>query len=309
MDTWARLSRLLDERPDPRLLERMFTPEEASILARAAAGEAIEPSQYESAQELYLSGYLDVGDGTYSLCPWRDVLYQFLLSPRYARLPRAERTAFQRHFLERNYRRFRAAEKEIFRVLPAGGTLDHIDTHFIVPYSVASEVLAQAKQVAVIDCVCRVTADNCQKPRDVCLVLGDATDYYLKRGLGRALDQAEAQRVLARAAEAGLVHCTDNPAMRTPSRVICNCCACCCCFVRGLKEEGLSRTIAASGYVAVTDASGCDACGACVERCIFDAREVVGDAVRLIPGRCLGCGQCVLACPTGAVRLEPGRPG
>jgi ferredoxin len=308
MDLYARLSELLDEKPDPGMLFPMFSAKEAAILARAGAGEIAEDKD-PATWELYRSGHLDLRDGVYTLCAWGDILYRFLLSPRYARLPRAERAPFQRHFLERNYRRFREAEKEIFRVLPAGGTLAHLDLHVIVPYSVASEVLAQAGRVVLIDCVCRVTADNCQSPRDACMVLGDATDYYLERGLGRSLDQAEAGRVLARAAEAGLVHCTDNPAMRTPSRVICNCCACCCSFVRGLKEEGLSRTIAASGYVAVTDAASCDACGVCVSRCIFDAREIHGDAVRLITGRCLGCGQCVPACPTGAVRLEPGHPG
>lgn len=298
----TKLAELLGENASEAIVGLMFTPAEVRLLAAAGEG-GVEPDS-PLAQDLYRSGYLLRGEAKYVLASWRDVLYQYLLSPRYARQPAPAREIFRQHFLERNLRRFRAAQAALFRVLPAGGTLDHLDLHVVVPHSVAAGVLAAAGQVVAIDCVCRVAVANCGQPRDVCLALGEGAEYYRERGLGRSLGQEEAQALLARAAAAGLVHCTDNPAMRQPSRVICSCCGCCCVFVRGLKEYSLPRTIASAGYLAVT-AGGCDGCGECVDRCIFDARELVDGEICLTPDKCFGCGQCALACPAGAVRLEP----
>lgn len=305
VDFYAVLAGRLGENASAEILRRMFTPGEARVLALAGTGHLPETApETHLMVELYHSGYLEREGAGYALSSWRDVLYQYLLSARYARQPGAEREVFRRHFLERNLRRFREVQTAPFRVLPAEGTLAHLDHHVVVPYTVAAEVLAAAGSVVVIDCVCRVAMGECERPRNVCLSLGDATAYYRERGLGRSLDQRQAQHLLARAADDGLVHCMDNPAMRQPARVICNCCECCCVFVRGLKQYGLPRTIASAGYLAVTDADVCNGCGVCVKRCIFDARELTGEGIALDIDKCLGCGQCVRVCPTGAVTLE-----
>jgi len=55
------------------------------------------------------------------------------------------------------------------------------------------------------------------------------------------------------------------------------------------------------------DVALCDACLRYVKACREQAMEVRGGAPSIAAERCLGCGDCVRACPSGA--LAPGQPG
>jgi MinD superfamily P-loop ATPase len=68
-----------------------------------------------------------------------------------------------------------------------------------------------------------------------------------------------------------------------------------------LHPEGETSEEFQGARIAVRDAQLCARCGECERRCRFDAITV--DAVS--EGNCEGCGLCALACPRGALRLEP----
>ena len=65
------------------------------------------------------------------------------------------------------------------------------------------------------------------------------------------------------------------------------------------------ETIALDGLVAQVNPEVCVGCGECLAACPFQAMELVGDEkkqkARVITAACKGCGVCAGACPTGAV--------
>ena len=50
------------------------------------------------------------------------------------------------------------------------------------------------------------------------------------------------------------------------------------------------------------DPSLCTGCGQCVDACPSGAIRIEGGIARIDPGLCRGCRVCVRACPTGAIR-------
>jgi ferredoxin len=116
----------------------------------------------------------------------------------------------------------------------------------------------------------------------------------------RALTLEQALETLQRAAEAGLVHTVGNT--RDEVEYVCNCCTCSCGILRGMAELGMANVVARSAFVNRVDVALCAACGACLERCAFDALALE-EVARVDVRRCVGCGVCVLACPEGALAL------
>ena len=103
------------------------------------------------------------------------------------------------------------------------------------------------------------------------------------------------------AEEAGLIHSVYNNS-GVPN-VVCNCCADCCIFYYPLTKHGvLEKGVAKSRFQAEVDKATCTGCQTCVERCPFEALEMVK-----IPGekklkaqvsseKCFGCGVCAVGC-------------
>lgn len=71
-----------------------------------------------------------------------------------------------------------------------------------------------------------------------------------------------------------------------------------------LRNENLSLCDP-SRFVPTVDTGVCTGCGACVDRCWFDAMSL-DDASALAVAdadRCLGCGQCAVGCPEDAISM------
>jgi ferredoxin len=127
---------------------------------------------------------------------------------------------------------------------------------------------------------------------------------FASRGEGKMITREEAKKYAAEMREMGLVVMTDNAASMK-NGVICFCCGCCCSITRGLTRWDNPHAFARSNFVAKAHEE-CVACGTCVDRCFFKAISVPegAESAQINPDRCMGCGVCTVACPTGAMRLE-----
>ncbi len=174
----------------------------------------------------------------------------------------------------------------------------------VMPYERAEELVKAQNRIAVAPCICRrernMMGEGCNKPLETCLVLGRGADYYLRNGLGRLIDQKEALEILKEADRAGLVL---QPGNAQQAGNICCCCGCCCGVLRTIKRHPRPASIVSSAFVAAADASTCDGCGTCIERCQMEALELVDNKVVHNIDRCIGCGLCVSTCPTGSLVL------
>jgi MinD superfamily P-loop ATPase len=61
-----------------------------------------------------------------------------------------------------------------------------------------------------------------------------------------------------------------------------------------------------SGQVGEIDLGSCEACGACLEACRFDA---IDDEFCIDTTACEGCAACMYVCPMEAIRMEPVQAG
>jgi len=169
-------------------------------------------------------------------------------------------------------------------------------------------ILDRATRFAVTHCPCRRKAQRCDAPVEVCLQLNRAAEYAMARGTGRELTREEAMEVLDRSAEAGLIHSAANAA--EVAGAVCNCCPDCCIFFYPLtRYGGLQQGVAATRFRARVDSAACTGCQTCIERCPFEALDMVkvpGEKklkAEVEPEKCFGCGVCVVGCESGAIRL------
>jgi Pyruvate/2-oxoacid:ferredoxin oxidoreductase delta subunit len=145
-----------------------------------------------------------------------------------------------------------------------------------------------------------MVGEGCARPEESCLVFGSGTDYYLKNGLGRMIDQDEALEILKTADKEGLVL---QPSNSQKIVNICCCCGCCCGVLRTLKRHPQPASFISSAYRAAHDARTCQECGTCLERCQMEALRRDDGGITLDLGRCIGCGLCVSTCPTKSLTL------
>ena len=112
----------------------------------------------------------------------------------------------------------------------------------------------------------------------------------------------EASEKLKLANQHGLIHLTIyNPEQHVYA--LCSCCECCCHDIAFMKKLGRPDLVAHADYVASVDAGLCTHCGACVDRCVFDAQVMQEDEHVFRQERCYGCGLCVTSCQSDAITM------
>ncbi|NHK32620.1 MAG: hypothetical protein FK730_14800 [Asgard group archaeon] len=183
-----------------------------------------------------------------------------------------------------------------------------IKTELVIhPHSRAEEMVKKAKSWEVRECICRkqqeLVGNGCNFAKSVCLSFSFRENAYEDRlPHSRVVTKEEALDILREAEEAGLIHSTMNVAK--DHFYICNCCTCCCGILRSLVEFEHPNAIVSSDYVLSIEDELCSGCGKCIDRCQFNALEII-DKKCVVNDRCIGCGVCAIVCPKDALSLIP----
>jgi ferredoxin len=323
-DAYRRLARQLDAIPngfpptesgaDLRLLQKLFTPEEAALAAHMtshrepaasiAARAGLEPQaalallKAMARRELIRVGRED-GQLTFGLMPFVVGFYEGQL----ARMDRELAELFEAYFRE-TMGGIAQWGPAVHRVIPVEEAVS-AGIEFYA-YERASALLESAQAWAVRDCICRLQqkllGKGCDRPLESCIAFGPVPGMFDGVQAMRPISKKEALQILLEAEDAGLVHSPGN--YRDGHFYICNCCSCCCAVLRTVAEFGVPTAIARADFVAVADSEICAACGECVSRCQFSALSLSEGFCQVDAARCVGCGLCVTVCEPGALRLE-----
>jgi NAD-dependent dihydropyrimidine dehydrogenase PreA subunit len=186
------------------------------------------------------------------------------------------------------------------RVIPVKESLENVK--HVLPTNQAEQILSEADCITLADCTCRRKYQNCDNPLEVCFVLNRSGEQWIEKGLSRKVSLDQARETLKQANRSGLVHMT----LYKPDHevfALCSCCACCCHDLQLVLSYGKRYILMHADFIAVDDPDLCLHCGACVDRCQFDARKITDDTLIYQQDLCYGCGLCITTCPAGAIQM------
>jgi Pyruvate/2-oxoacid:ferredoxin oxidoreductase delta subunit len=177
----------------------------------------------------------------------------------------------------------------------------------VLSFYEAADYIKKAGRGSLSKCYCRHEAwhlgKNCSAPiDDICMSLGNASDFVVEQGFGRRATVQELLDALKKGEDFGLVHIGDNVLEQTT--FICNCCGCCCGFLHGITQQHLKHAVTTTNYLARLDQEECNGCEVCVDHCQIKAIKMEGDYPVVDKEFCLGCGVCAHFCPSGAIKME-----
>ena len=223
-------------------------------------------------------------------------------------------SAMNRYFLSGLNDQYADVPEKGLRALPINKTIE--DPRQILPYEDAARFLAAQEDICVATCPCRhrknldPDSPDCKHSTEVCLHFGSLARYMVDHAMARAIDMEEAQEILQKSAEEGLVHGISNWVEGVDS--ICNCCRCCCVFFESYHVLKHSRSLEPSNFIVSVNEETCIACGLCTQRCPMDALTLEsstratnkkGKVAVLDPESCIGCGVCAFKCPSESLAL------
>jgi Na+-translocating ferredoxin:NAD+ oxidoreductase subunit B len=328
---YRRLQRHLDRMPvaypatksgvELRILERLFTPEEAELAlqlsalpepvtkirtrARRAglAAHGVETRLEDMASRGIIRRVVARGRPRYSKLPLAVGMFEFQVD----RLTPGLAGDVLEYMNEAFGQAFHTRRTSQMRTIPINEEV--VPDRQVGTYDQVRCLIEAAEgPFAVINCVCRQAADLLGRPcrqtdiRRTCLLLGGAARMSLEGGAGVEVTRERMLELVARADREGMVLQPQNT--QFPS-FICCCCGCCCGVLSTAKNLPRPADYFDTNYQAVADPDLCIACGTCAPRCQMDAIDDASGTPIIDLGRCIGCGLCVSACEYGALHLEP----
>jgi len=324
-EIYRKLARVLDELPNGypptesgieiKILKKIFKPDQAELFCDLTlAFETVEQiasrtgRPLEGLKERLMSMALDgqiftikIGpERMFRMLPWIFGIYEFQLG----RIDR-ELAEMVEQYKDRFAREFFSIKPQIMQTLPVEVTIPF--SQEAMPYEKVSNVIENGQSFLLNECICKkekaLVGHPCDRPLEVCLAIAPVPGMFDKSPTGRVVTREEAQALLEKSEELGLVHLAGN--VKWGQYYICNCCKCCCGVLSAINELGIPASqVINSAFHAQINAEDCTGCGICAdERCQVGAIEETADAYRVVEERCIGCGLCVRACPTEAIRI------
>ncbi len=323
VNSYEKLAKVLDTIPNAfpamedgthlRVLEWIFTPEEAELASKLKMkGETAEEiasrlnldkKEVEDLLETMdskgqIAAYHSKEGRKYALLQWVVGIYEeqlFRMDEEFAKL-------IEDYFTKAKLGGLMGTKPPVHRVVPVNKVIKtEIEVH---PYEEVEKSIEGAKSWGVRDCICKVQkeliGEKCNYSKTVCLVFAPVENYFQNDKNTKPITKEESLRLLRHAEDVGLVHTTRNT--QDVINYICNCCSCCCGILRGLIEFKQPHAFAKANYVMTVDEELCIGCEACLERCQFNALEII-DGICQVNDRCVGCGVCALVCLEDALQL------
>jgi len=297
------------------ILQHLFAPNEAEIMLHlrpfpenvAAIAARTGKDKTELGETLYemsrrgliLRYTAPDNELYYALIPWVVGIWELQLN----NLTQENIKLYEKYFEEGMVPAQRNRKTGGFRVIPVEKEIE--GSTEIQPYEKVSQIIESHTRFAVADCICRkesrMVGKGCDKLLEACMSFGASADFYIENGIGREISKEEAKKILLKAEEDGLIHCSTNSAGN--KAFICNCCGCCCKSLTNITKYGNLQAIVRSNYYATKDQETCTTCGTCVERCQVNAIKIENDFTVIDKNRCIGCGLCASTCPTGSITM------
>jgi ferredoxin len=315
---------------DIRLLQRLFTPDEAGVAMllsmkpepfRRVYGRVRDSGISEEELRRMLETMLrkgtiisfEEGYGEPHYCNAEfsaGGIYNFQVN----RLTKDLIVDYQQYLAEsRSQPRRRGPWVRPLRTVPVEESIPIPEKYRVSDYdSVRKLVDNAADKIAVTNCICRqsqeILGKKCRQTDlyESCLLIGaDHARRHVEMGIARYITKDEAFDILRRAEQAGLVLQPENS--RRPDAICC-CCGDCCVLLRMLPNHPKPVELYDSNFYVEVDREKCTGCEVCVEKCQLDARVMTGGIAEVKLERCIGCGNCVALCPAGANRLAKKEP-
>ncbi|MFW9924824.1 MAG: 4Fe-4S binding protein [Candidatus Thorarchaeota archaeon] len=309
-----------------RLLEKLFTPEEAEIASVIKCGHPGTFETYETIDEIFnrvkylghtikevellldnmakkgaIMGSTINGKKIYANALLIVGIYEFQVD----KLTKEFQNDLNQYLEEAWGYANRNIRLPQLRTIPIGLQLKHENP--IAKYDDIQFLFEQSDgPFSIQNCVCRQSKDLENSPcrvtdrREVCLGVGDMAKLYNDQGYGREITKEEALQYLKQNEDEGLIFQLSNS---QDMIFVCSCCTCCCSGLVSLKRIPNPADYTSSNYQAIIDKELCSGCANCVDRCQMEAIFLEADYAVIKQQRCIGCGNCLLSCSENAISL------
>lgn len=191
----------------------------------------------------------------------------------------------------------------------------------VLPCEDIRQIFNGMDPIVLVNCPCKMIKSDreCKDtiPMETCITCQRSGEYNINRGAGKKISYDEVLKLFDSLDKYQLVHLTGNS--NAPPTLVCNCHSDCCgAFITNTlmrQELGNQFGFAKSRFIAEVDPAKCKSCWVCIEkRCPVGSAtkkkyaEFKNERSSVEPEECIGCGLCVITCPSGARKLKLVRP-